>query len=597
MPRQQGLLLRGNRWHSNFKVPSDLRAALGKTHIREALGTSDYREACRRVAYERARTTAFFESERRKIAAASKPRGTAGKTVLTALSKPDAFALAVRYLVSREHVCETWMEEEGQFLEEHEREVMASNVSDDANDLMRGEEFRGERLDGTSELQSFLKEENIECAATSPAFKTLRPLIRDATIEHLGREVDRLRGRQVQQRNPLFRGFNSYSPTLEDAARAPKLDDLFALRERFISKARLSAKTADSARTTARVLRDYFGGGRLLSTIKREDMHALFDLLQRVPSNATKRYKGMTLAQAADAADEVHDTRRLSPKTLHQHYIQIAALFNLAIEEKLISESPLNSRLLRMSVAEEVTTEPREQFTVEQLNKLFRSPFHAKCEAAADARKGRFWVPLLALFHGFRCNEACQLYTEDVKTWEGIAYLAIREEREDGSRSEKKLKTKQSKREVPLHPELVRLGFLEFVETRKRDASSPRLFPELTPGHKGYFSDAFSKWFVRFVNDTLGDGCGATMHSFRHAFRDATRAARLPAETVALLAGWEHGEASASRQLHHYGRGPEHLRTLAEDICKVSYPGLDVSHLYLRGTVKLNLSAPRLRED
>ena len=44
MPRQQGLLQRGSRWYSNFKVPLDLCDAFGKTQIRESLGTSDYRE-------------------------------------------------------------------------------------------------------------------------------------------------------------------------------------------------------------------------------------------------------------------------------------------------------------------------------------------------------------------------------------------------------------------------------------------------------------------------------------------------------------------------------------------------------------------------
>ncbi len=47
MPHQNGLLLRGARWYSTIKVPADLRAALGKQHVRKALGTSDYREACR----------------------------------------------------------------------------------------------------------------------------------------------------------------------------------------------------------------------------------------------------------------------------------------------------------------------------------------------------------------------------------------------------------------------------------------------------------------------------------------------------------------------------------------------------------------------
>ncbi|MEP6669403.1 MAG: site-specific integrase [Chthoniobacter sp.] len=596
MPRQQGLLLRGNRWHSNFKVPRDLQTALGKTHVRESLGTSDYREACRKVAYERARMTAFFESERRKIATVMRPRSKPEKNVLTAISKPDAFAMAVRYLVAREHVCEEWMEEKGRNLEQHERDEMASNVSADADALVTGYEYRGVPLDGTDELQTFLKQENIECAATSPAFKALRPLIRDATIEHLRREEERLTGRQVWEKNRLFKDFNSYSPTAAEAPKAPTLNDLLALRERFICKAGFSSKTADAARTTARVLRDYFGGGKQVSTIKREDMHALFDLLQRLPSNATKRYPGLTLAQAVEVADKEQDTRRLSRKTLHHHYIQMTTLFRLAIEEKLIAESPVNSRLLRMSVAEDVTAPPKEQFTIAELNRLFRSPLHAKCATDTAARRGCFWVPLLALFHGFRCNEVCQIFTEDVKIWEGITYIAVREEREDGSKCVKKLKTKQSKRDVPLHPELKQLGFLEFVEARRRDASSPRLFPELTPGHKGYFSDAFSKRFVHIVKNALGDGCGATMHSFRHMFRVATRAARIPSETVALLAGWVHGESSASRQLSHYGRGLENLPTLAEDIAKVEYRELDLSHLYTPETAEPKSPTVRLRE-
>ena len=30
----------------------------------------------------------------------------------------------------------------------------------------------------------------------------------------------------------------------------------------------------------------------------------------------------------------------------------------------------------------------------------------------------------------------------------------------------------------------------------------------------------------------------------------------------------------------HYGGGPAYLRTLAEEIAKIDYPGLDLSHLY-----------------
>jgi integrase len=130
-----------------------------------------------------------------------------------------------------------------------------------------------------------------------------------------------------------------------------------------------------------------------------------------------------------------------------------------------------------------------------------------------------------------------------------------------------------------LHPQLVRLGFLEFVAERRKDTHEPRLFPELKNSADGYFSDNFTKWFGRFVALTLGAECGATFHSFRHHFRDALRVARAPEETVALLGGWQRGDGNQNRQMAHYGRGPDYLRALARDVASLSYAGLDLSHL------------------
>jgi hypothetical protein len=56
----------------------------------------------------------------------------------------------------------------------------------------------------------------------------------------------------------------------------------------------------------------------------------------------------------------------------------------------------------------------------------------------------------------------------------------------------------------------------------------------------------------------------------------------LSIESVARLAGWESGDPNQHRQVFDYGGGAELLRMLAEDIVKVKYPGLDLSHLYTR---------------
>ncbi|HBJ82299.1 MAG TPA: hypothetical protein DDZ88_00155 [Verrucomicrobiales bacterium] len=605
MPRQQGLLLRGSRWFCNFKVPLELRAALGKEHIREALGTSDHREACRKVAYERAHWTAVFENELKKVQVLQAPPPSTERTLLTVVSRQEAHEMAIRYLASLEHEFRTWMQKEGRFLEPHELDEIQSTLAEDKYQLATGQEFQGKRLDGTLELQAFLESEQRECAVTSPAFQTLRPLFFDARLEYFERAKDMLNGEAVRERSHLFKGVHSYSTATLKKAKGPTVDDILALRQRVIKKLKRSEKTVDASKLPARLLREYFGGGREVSSISREDMHQLFDLLERVPPNATKRYKGMTLAQAVAAADKAGDERRLSPKTLQNNFIQIRTIFKMAVAELRLAEDPTDSPLLRQSFEKEVDTKPREQFTIDELNLLFRAPLYSGClddernfrmPGKSHPKRGRFWVPLLALFHGTRCNEACQIHTEDVKTRDGILFISIREEEEDGSKCEKRLKTKQSRREVPVHPELIRMGFAEFVESRRRDTSSPRLFPELTLGHKGYPSDAFSKWFTRFVQVTLGESCKARMHSFRHQFRDATRAAGLPVETVGLLAGWEAGEGPANRQMNHYGRGPGFLHTLAKDLAKVKHPGLDLSHLYPSSAAIPNRPLHRLRE-
>ncbi|MFN0077814.1 MAG: DUF6538 domain-containing protein [Prosthecobacter sp.] len=610
MPRQQGLLRRGSRWYSNFKVPPALRDAFGKEHIRETLGTSDYREAVRKIASERHRWTLIFESARSKLApskphpAPPQPSAAAkSKRLMTAISDREAFEYATRYLVLNEREFRGWMDSEGRLLDEVKQGDILSDIVQDRIALAEGDEFRGEPLDGTFELQSFLETEGIDCPATSPAFQKLRPLVMAAHLEHLGRCQDMLKGIPAKERDNLFRGIHSHSPAMEKP-KGKTLAELIHTKELYNVDVERSVKTVSAFKLPARLLLEVLGEDKPIESISREDMGQVFSLMKDVPLNAQQRYPGMTLKQAIEAARLANDQRKPVHNTLAEHYLHISALFKYAVGEGLMSKNPAATPTFQGMFRKE-DVEPREQFTIDELNRLFHAPLYTGCvnDGAGYAkpgperpRRGRFWVPLLALYHGTRCNEACQIYTADVKTADEIVYIAIREEAEDGGPSIKKLKTKQSIRNVPVHPELIRMGFLDFVEARKRDAESPRLFPELTPGHKGYCSDAFSKWFGRFKHRVLGEECEATMHSFRHQFRDATRAARLPDESVGRLAGWEHGWGIAKLQMHQYGRGKDYLRILAEDLAKVQYPGLDLSHLYPASAAMPKRPLHRLRE-
>ena len=141
------------------------------------------------------------------------------------------------------------------------------------------------------------------------------------------------------------------------------------------------------------------------------------------------------------------------------------------------------------------------------------------------------------------------------------------------------MKNLSSRRKLPLHPELIRCGLLGYVEDRRR-AGGERLFPELRPSVSGQVTGNWSKWWGRYT-----DGLGIidprkVFHSFRHAFKDACRSARIEEELHDALTG--HTSASVGRG---YGNGVP-LEVLAEEITKVSYKGLDLSHLHAATEVR-----------
>ena len=581
MPRQSGLLLRKGQFYLNIRVPKDLRAAYdGKEVIRKSLHTTDPREATSRVRYEAFKLDSEFQAKRRELETAK--RAAEPLPAVRTISDREAHDFVFRWFINLENLSEEWWEKDGSKFDDSDREEALDNLRADEV-VLRGGGGHFLPDDGSGDLDSFLKTSGLECPTGSPAYETLRPLFRKARLENVHRTIKRLNQEPITPREPLFRDVFAHSP-------APSVRPIVTLGEMLdrFSKALTDAKRAEGTHRTyeipSRLLRERLGEKTPLNEIRSEDIERLFDLLRRAPSNATKRYPGRTLEQAIAEADKHGDTNRLASKTLENYFNNIVAIFNFAVGKRLLSENPAKDRWMRASFANDNEVGGKAQFSLEELNKMFRAPLYTGCQDDENCfgrsgpnkpRRGRFWLPLLALFHGLRCNEAAQLYSEDVKVEGGIAYFEIREEREGGSKCDKRIKTKQSRRRVPVHPEVLKMGFLEFVAQRRKDKLQPRLFPDLRLGATGYFSDPFSKWFARFVKTTLGKTCEATFHSFRHQFRDALAEAGVPIPDVEALGGWELMQRSAER---NYGKGAS-LRRLREQIEKAKYPGLDLSHL------------------
>jgi integrase len=99
-----------------------------------------------------------------------------------------------------------------------------------------------------------------------------------------------------------------------------------------------------------------------------------------------------------------------------------------------------------------------------------------------------FWLPILGLFTGARQAEIAGLRASNVREQDSVPLIFIVADRAAGER----LKARASERVVPVHPELVRLGFLDYVAERARDGTDAWLFPMGAPDKRRALS-AWSK--------------------------------------------------------------------------------------------------------
>jgi len=300
-------------------------------------------------------------------------------------------------------------------------------------------------------------------------------------------------------------------------------------------------------------------------------------LLLKLPANARMgRYRGLNIVEAVELAEKL-GTPPMSRKNASKIFGFVGSFFRYAASAfDEVETSPFSGVVIRKKQGSE---KARTGFSVQELNRIFTAPVYMGCQSPKRWSKpgehdmsdtGRFWIPLIATFTGCRLGEIVQLHTADVKTEDGISYLDI------NSLGDKTLKTPSSKRKIPIHPELVKTGFIKLVE-RRRAEGEQRLFPELVRSKAdGTYSFAFSKWFARFLKQTGVKTSRNCFHSFRHGFEDACRAAGVASDIIDTLQGHKLPSMRAV-----YGSGFA-LPVLAEAIRKINYEGLDLSHLYLR---------------
>ncbi len=264
---------------------------------------------------------------------------------------------------------------------------------------------------------------------------------------------------------------------------------------------------------------------------------------------------------------------RIKNKTARLIYEPAKAFFRWAkSEEGLIAINPADDvKWITEKLPKGLKT--RRPFVEKELLTLFQSPMFIGCKSKGRRfepgkeiyKDAQYWIPILGYYTGARLGELVQLHVSDVKFESGTSHLDINEK--SGSGDKKHVKTEAGVRQIPLHQDLIDLGFLDFVKRRQHwKHSSRRLFSEVKFGVDGQASTEFSKKFTRIMDRVGLKDPALTFHSFRHGAEDAFRNASQPQYLIDAVMGHSDGKVSSI-----YGVGPN-IELKAEAISAMKVP-------------------------
>lgn len=324
---------------------------------------------------------------------------------------------------------------------------------------------------------------------------------------------------------------------------------------------------------------DIVGPAYAVDQFDDEKVQEVRSALARMPANRTKIYPGMSVAGATERAQ--HEKKPPISATTQEDYLRVFKdVLKFAARRKYLAIDPsAGAKPLKKAKPLEDRKIP---FTNAQLRSFFGGSFYHRCVPGAHLydkpdRDWRFWMPLLMLFSGARPNELAQLRAGDIRESEnGNPYLNLFP---DADGEAMNLKTRSSRRRIPIHSELIKFGLLEFVKDRlKQGGAKAKLFPTLNANRLGNYAHYASKRFNEvFLPEEIDVGSDQSLYSFRHNVRDALRRIHAPPDALRAICGWSDGGKNAS---DYYGdaTNPDHY---VKWVNGISYPGLDLSFLHV----------------
>ena len=152
----------------------------------------------------------------------------------------------------------------------------------------------------------------------------------------------------------------------------------------------------------------------------------------------------------------------MDPRTVNDKWLSsLRALLNWCVQNDIIPDSPAIG--IKANFQADKGQPSRVNFDPSDLAKIFSKPLFDRSKPWGEAQ----WAYLCSLYCGTRPSELAQVKLDSIRHERGVLVMRVQEE----------TKNTGSQRAIPIHSELVRLGFVKRVKSLRKSGAT-HLFPE-----------------------------------------------------------------------------------------------------------------------
>jgi len=292
-------------------------------------------------------------------------------------------------------------------------------------------------------------------------------------------------------------------------------------------------------------------GALPVKEITVDHVRAFRDALLKMPPASGGKFENMAMPEILRLAERKGLTPRMA-STTRKDFRCLKAIFTFAADESYVDVNVAAGIKIRQPKGSfvEAKKAKRRTFSPAEMEKLFA----AAAVAPWRDKEENLWFLRVLTYTGIRPEEFAQISARDVVKFGGHLCLRLHDE------GNNHIKNESSIRKVPVHPELLRLGFEAFVKSAD---NRPYLFATLGTDGRGRLYGRMASRLTRLIDGQVSKDPRLVPYSLRHGFRNSMEITDAPEWVIEGIMGHSSPQHKTGR-----GYGEKQVRKMAEWIAK-----------------------------